>query len=221
MRGGVLGFGLAAGVACGAQFPEREFDCGAITEAYVTRCGAHLGISSETVNCEAVWDGQNGPNAATIDRAAAVCEAALAGVESEVCGELFVCLDDEQGLSALARSVGYGGTAVVEGETFLFDGAARVWIGTTKDGEPGDLEALFETPGLVWYLRIDDFVARAGNPSFAAAIKLENSLDNLEVMGMVAVAEFAVDGQFDVGVVGEDPATGESLELFLIGAFTE
>lgn len=212
---------LVAGVACGEMFPAREFDCAAIAGAYTMMCSGHLGISSETNVCAAVRDGQNGAFAATIDKAAAVCEAA------DDCAAMFVCLDDEQGLSGLARGVQVNGVASVGGMSFELDASAGwAWIGTTVGGNAGDFEVLFEVDGLPWYFRIDDFVVRAEAEPFVVdaerPIKLENAVDNVELAaGAVTVSGFALDGVFDVEVTATDPATGESLELVFLGSFAE
>lgn len=212
---------LVAGVACGEMYPAREFDCAAIAAAYTTMCSGHLGISSETNVCAAVRDGQSGAFAATIDMAAAVCEAA------EDCAAMFVCLDDAQGLSALARGVQVNGVASVGGTSFALDASTGwAWIGTTAGGNAGDFEALFEVDGLPWYFRIDDFVVRAETEPFvvdaARPIKLENAVDNVELAaGSVMVSGFALDGVFNLEVTAMDPATGESLELSFVGSFAE
>lgn len=212
---------LVAGVACGEMFPAREFDCAAIAGAYKAMCSGHLGISSETNVCAVVHDGQNGAFAATIDKAAAVCEAA------DSCEAMFVCLDDEQGLSALARGVQVDGFASVGGTSYELDASTGwAWIGTTAGGDAGDFEVLFEVEGQPWYFRIDDFVARAATEPFVVdaerPIKLENAVDNAEMAaGAVTVSGFALDGAFAVDVTATDPATGESLELSFMGSFAE
>ena len=217
---------LAAAADCGDPYPPREFDCAAIVDAYVTGCGGHLGISVDTAACEAVHAGQNGPLAPSIDRAAGVCEeAALALGDPASCGPIFVCLDDEHGLSALTRAARVTGTANVEGQPFTFDIAdAWAWVGTTTGGNPGDLEVLFHRGGQPWYFRLDDFAERARTEPFAVdtgrPIKLENSEDNLELAaGTVTVEAFALAGAFTITASGVDPATGEGLDLRIVGSF--
>jgi hypothetical protein len=227
MRGEIWLVVLAYG-ACGDAFPVREFDCAALAEAYAAGCSEHLGISSETAACEAVRDGQTGPLAPTIARAADVCEeAAMDPTAPASCPAIFVCADDEHGLTALTRSVQVRGTATVEGEVFNLDTTAGWgWIGTTTGGNAGDFEVLFAAAGRPWYFRLDDFAARAQTRPFVVdagrPIKLENWEDNLELAaGTVVVEAFALDGAFEIAASGSDPMTGEAIAARFTGSFAE
>lgn len=221
MRGRTVGAALGLVIGCGTEYPAREFDCAAIADAYATKCGDFLGISIETAACQVVHDEQNGPLAASIDLAAGVCEeAAMDGS----CIATFVCLDDEHGLSALDRDVKFGGSAEIGGVQHVLDGFGWAWIGTTKGGNAGDFEVVFEAEDRAWYFRLDSFVERARTEPFAVdalrPIKLENTFDNVEMAsGTVIVDAFALDGAFEVEVSGTDPATGDSVMLFFSGSF--
>jgi hypothetical protein len=213
-------------VACGEPYPAREFDCAAIADAYSTDCATHLGISFETTACEALRTGQNQAFAPTVDRAAAVCEqVSTAPATPAGCDAMFVCLDDAQGLSAVARAVRVTGTAIVEGELFTLESEdAWAWIGTTMSGNPGDFEVLFTLTDRSWYFRLDDFAERARVRPFAVdlarPIKLENSEDNLELAtGTVTVTAFSLDGSFDIAAAASDPLTGEAIDLRFFGSF--
>lgn len=224
MRRGIVGGVLGLVAACADPFPVREFDCAALVDVYTTGCGGHLGISIETAACEAVRGGQNGEFAATIDRAAAVCESAGAATPAS-CDAIFVCIDDEQGLSALTRATQVSGTATVEGAPFVLDGAdAWAWIGTTAGGNPGDFEVLFTAAGQPWYFRLDDLAERARTQPFVVdadrPIKLENASDNVELLfGTVTVEAFALEGAFDVAASGVDAATGDAIDVRFVGRF--
>lgn len=227
MRGGRI-FGVlvvCAMVGCGEAYPQREFDCAALAEAYAG-CAGHLGISAETAVCQVVFDRQNGVLAPSIDRAAQVCEEVAGDLAApDSCDAMFVCLDDEHGLSAVARGVQVAGTAEVEGVAFglaATDGWA--WVGTKASGDAGDFEVLFLADGRRWYFRLEDFTERATSEPFAVdvgrPIKLEDSEDNVELaVGTVTVEAFALNGAFDVAASGTDPVTGETVEIRLTGSF--
>jgi hypothetical protein len=211
---------------CGESYRERSFDCDAIADAYATGCPGHLGIAADAAACEDVRSGQNGVFAATIDRAAAVCEEVAADLATPAsCDAIFVCVDDEHGLSAVTRTLRVTGTATVAGAPFTFDQEAGwAWLGTTRFGNPGDFEALFTAGGRPWYFRLDDLAERARTQPVlvdaARPIKLESSTDNLELTsGRVTVDAFAEDGAFELAAEATDPATGDGFDLRLVGSF--
>lgn len=231
---GLVGQGVVIG-ACGKdaaatrELPPIDFDaasprvidCERLAQVYLTRCGLHLGIDDDTGACALVRDGQGGgPLAATIGRAAAVC-----ADNADDCDRIFVCVADDQGLSALTQGGRVTGTAEVEGEVFTFDaGQAWVWIGTKPSALPGDLGVLFTHRGEPWYFRLEDFAERASLAPFevdaARPVKLENGEDNVEIAsGTVSVVAYSMQGRLEVHAQATDPLTGDALDLVIEATF--
>ncbi len=219
------------GAACGDV---REFDCAAIATAYASGCSDHLAITADTSACGVLRDRQGATRlAASIARAARVCESA--GAESsaasaerssqEVCDQIFVCVADPDGLSALTGGARVTGTPTVKGQRYAFDApAAWAWLGTKGSGSPGDFAVLFHHAGHPWFFRLDDLALRADTHPFVVdalrPIKLESVVDNLELTtGTVLIAAFAVDGVFDVTATTADGGNGQAIDVRIQGDF--
>ena len=216
---------LALGqTACGDV---RDFDCTAIATAYANGCSDHIAITADTSACVAVHDRQGATRlAASIERAARVCQdAGAAGTSPPNCDQIFLCVADPDGLSALTGSAHVTGTATVKGQRYAFDTpAAWAWIGTKGSGSPGDFAVLFHHEGHPWFFRLDDLALRAETHPFVVdalrPIKLESVVDNMELTtGTVLIAAFAVDGVFDVTATTADDGGGQAIDLRIQGDF--
>ncbi len=192
-------------------------DCDAIISTYRSRCVDQLGISTDTVACAALQAARGTPN---IERAAIVCDQS-----GDDCDRLFVCLADEQGLSALSTNGHVTGSAKVEGESFTFDTHNNyVWLGTKASGGPGDFEALFSHQGRPWYFKLEDFAERTLESPFVVdalrPIKLENGEDNVEIaIGEVVIHAFVLGGNYDIEATATDASTGERIAVRIQGSF--
>lgn len=192
-------------------------DCDAIIASYRSRCVDQLGISTDTAACAALQAARGTP---AVERAAVVCDQS-----GDDCDRLFVCLADEQGLSALSTNGHVTGLAKVEGETFTFDSDNNyVWLGTKTSGGPGDFEALFSHAGRPWYFKLEDFTERTLETPFVVdalrPIKLENGEDNVEIpIGEVVIHAFVLGGNYDIEATATDAATGERIAVRIQGSF--
>jgi hypothetical protein len=171
--GGGGGEPVGGGGGGGEPVPET-LDCDEFCLVYHASCAGYFAlVSTCDILCPAIAAGLDaGLHVETFQTADENCREGLA---AQSCGQMYACMNDDDGLSAIGDGADVRYEGILNGEPIdLSTNEAWLFVGTKAEGTPGDLEAIFEAGGVVYSIEMNDFLADY-DPAVMDPVILENN----------------------------------------------
>lgn len=206
------GQGGSGGGGSGGEPVPAALDCDELCLVYHAECAGYFAlVSTCDILCPAIAAGiEAGVHVETYQSADENCREGLA---SQSCGQMYACMNDDDGLSAIGEGADIRYEGILNGEPIdLRTNEAWIFVGTKAEGTPGDLEAIFEVGGVVYSIEMNDFLAD-WDPAVMDPVILENNKVDLTTeverirlrVQSIDVAALSTDGPVSFTATLSDP----------------
>ncbi len=206
------GQGGSGGGGSGGEPVPATLDCDELCLVYHAECAGYFAlVSTCDILCPAIAAGlEAGAHVETYQSADENCREGLA---AQSCGQMYACMNDDDGLSAIGDGADIRYEGILNGEPIdLRTNEAWIFVGTKAEGTPGDLEAIFEVGGVVYSIEMNDFLAD-WDPAVMDPVILENNKVDLTTeverirlrVQSIDVAALSTDGPVSFTATLSDP----------------
>ncbi|MCK6575027.1 hypothetical protein L6V77_28485 [Myxococcota bacterium] len=206
------GQGGSGGGGSGGEPVPATLDCDELCLVYHAECAGYFAlVSTCDILCPAIAAGlEAGAHVETYQSADENCREGLA---AQSCGQMYACMNDDDGLSAIGDGADIRYEGILNGEPIdLRTNEAWIFVGTKAEGTPGDLEAIFEVGGVVYAIEMNDFLAD-WDPAVMDPVILENNKVDLTTeverirlrVQSIDVAALSTDGPVSFTATLSDP----------------